>query len=252
MKNSLIFLVILIIGCSEKNEVQYDVSSDLENGLVAYYPMDSILSDKSQYKHNGIIYGAVLTSNRLNDSNTALLFDGIDDYVLIPDSIVLQPKNEISLCAWVYPISFNDESNQANDIIHKGFTDDGEGAYYLRYNDFDNDNEKFDPEKEYFGFTLNFENMKRVFISSTTRVLLNNWYFVVGTYDGDTMRLYINGNLESQIAYKGNRQTNTRNLTIGRNEDSNNPYFVNGKIDDIRIYERALTNCEIKSLYHAK
>ena len=56
----------------------------LDDGLVGYYPLDGNVSDLSAFTNNGSAYGATQTSDRNNNPNSALEFDGINDYLMIP------------------------------------------------------------------------------------------------------------------------------------------------------------------------
>ena len=75
------------------------------------------------------------------------------------------------------------------------------------------------------------------------------WHHFVGTYDGSTVRIYVDGVEGTQGAFLGSIIANTNNLTIGRIfEDT---YNIKALIDDVRIYERALSAIEIQALYNA-
>lgn len=81
-------------------------------------------------------------------------------------------------------------------------------------------------------------------------VLANGvWYQVAGTYDGATLKTYVNGALDRQLAVSGSMDSVTFPLTIGKTADSAANYF-NGLIDDARVYNRALSAAEIAALYN--
>src|SRR3990167_464828 len=83
--------------------------------------------------------------------------------------------------------------------------------------------------------------------SGNTILNANQWYHVVGTYDGNNTRFYLNGVEDATPASgSGNMTNNSANLEIGRRDDG---YYFPGKIDDVRIYNRALSGDEIKRLY---
>ena len=81
---------------------------------------------------------------------------------------------------------------------------------------------------------------------------LYEWYFVVGTYDGSVMKLYVNGTLTAWKSISGNLLYNTNDIYIGDLQFYNNGTLglLPGNIDEVRIYNRALTEEEIISLYH--
>jgi hypothetical protein len=78
-----------------------------------------------------------------------------------------------------------------------------------------------------------------------------NWVHVVWTKTASEFRLYINGNLSNSKNYSGNLPTSNDDLYFGYNPVSGYPYYVNGKLDDIGIWNRALTPQEISNLYNA-
>jgi hypothetical protein len=79
----------------------------------------------------------------------------------------------------------------------------------------------------------------------TSALALNTWTHLAGTYDGTTLRLYINGVQVSSQAQTGAIGTSTQALTIGG--DTIAGQFWSGLIDEVRIYNRALTQAEIQT-----
>jgi len=75
------------------------------------------------------------------------------------------------------------------------------------------------------------------------------WQHVCGTYDGRTISLYVNGALDVTKAYNGVITTNAHNVYIGENEGATGRYF-NGLIDDVVIFDHALSEDEITQLYN--
>jgi len=221
-------------------------------GLVAYYPFNGNVNDGSGNGNNGSVHGAVLTTDRHGNPNSAFDFDGVGNYLEVPHSPSLQPPTELSVCAWVRPASFYTGICQANDIVHKGVADHEAGCYVLRYTDNGISNDCFDINDldQHFDFWIVFDDYDRRVVRGTRRVMLNDWQFVVGTYDGSSMKLYVNGILDASFQTSGSLRINTRNLFIGKDDHTQYPYLVNGKIDDVRIYNRALTATEVQNLYN--
>ncbi len=83
---------------------------------------------------------------------------------------------------------------------------------------------------------------------STTQAQINEWYMVTGVYDNSNWKIYINGNLEADNTASFITQSNG-GLAIGRKGETDLGYF-NGKIDDISIFSKALTQTEIDLLYN--
>ena len=87
-------------------------------------------------------------------------------------------------------------------------------------------------------------------LSSIQQFNANTWYHVAGTYDGATMKLYINGQLENSTPKTGNIFVSDSNWCIGAFNYAGVAYF-NGLIDDVRVYNTALSAAEIQQLYQS-
>ncbi len=82
-----------------------------------------------------------------------------------------------------------------------------------------------------------------------TRISIDNsfnseWHHVVGTYDGSVLKQYVDGKLEGEASHEGSIDRNEWNVNIGKNP-ANNTQYLNGGIDEVRIYDRALTQEEV-------
>ena len=222
------------------------------NGLVAYYPFNGNANDATGNGHHASVHGAVLAPDRLGTLNRSYGFDGIDDYLEVPHAPALQPPSQISVCAWVRPAAFYHGLCQGNDIVHKGTADHEAGCYLLRYTDHSATNDCYEINDLEVHFTLGiaFADYDRWYVHGTRRVRLNEWQFVVGTYDGSTMKVYADGVLDATLQVSRPLPMNTRNLFIGKDDHPDWPYLVNGRIDEVRIYNRALTASEIWTLYN--
>ena len=82
-------------------------------------------------------------------------------------------------------------------------------------------------------------------------VRLNHWYSIVYTYDGSHSKIYVNGILVSEVTKSTTFNANLNPLFLCRNEDPNYPYYFNGIVDEIRIYNRALKATEVQQLYNS-
>ena len=81
----------------------------------------------------------------------------------------------------------------------------------------------------------------------TPAVSIMEWHHYAGTYDGGTVRLYMDGRPVASTAYSGSIKVDARRLCIGWDEGQSGRYF-NGSIDEVRIYDRALGSREVKEL----
>ena len=85
---------------------------------------------------------------------------------------------------------------------------------------------------------------------STVTIPSTSWTHVVGTYDGETVKLYVNGALNSSTSYTGSIQTNDNPVRIGHYQ-AGNAYF-DGKIDEVMILDTALTPQQIAAMYNTE
>lgn len=218
---------------------------------VASYPFNGNANDVSGNGNNGIVNGATLTADRFGNANSAYSFNGTSSYIDVANSPTLQLSNSYTLSAWVKPGAFYNGPCQANFILAKG-NQASEGHYNLQYGDFlDGSCGVFTPSNENFASTIRkaatdqsaYEN------PSTQPVALNKWYYVVCTYDGATIKLFVNGKLRASNATAGSFGVlNTENLFIGKSNDASG-YFVNGVIDDVKIYNSVLTSAQVFDTY---
>jgi len=148
-------------------------------------------------------------------------FDGASDYVTLPFNT---EYTNISIDVW----ATRDQLNAYNSIMGKYGSSAG---YELIFNNSG-------------GVRFHTSNQS---IDSTTSLSADVWYHIVGTYDGSTARIYINGSLDASGSTS--RNTNTVNWRIGRSAWGGN--YHNGKISNIRLYNKALTASEVLQNYDA-
>ncbi len=198
--------------------------------LVAYYTFNGNANDESGNANHGTLYGATLTTDRLGNSNSAYTFDGTDDYIEAQDSATLDLTTDMTLAAWIYPTE-----TKTQVIIRKSSSITPPPPYGLALSETGDTIFNLSP-------TGQFTQLRK------TGYELNKWSFIVGTYDGTTMKLYVNGNLEETLSTSGSLNQNDGPLLIGTRLHLPADTFK-GKLDDIRIYNRALSESEIEALY---
>jgi hypothetical protein len=80
----------------------------------------------------------------------------------------------------------------------------------------------------------------------------SNWYYVVGTYDGTNLNIYINGEFKNSVSTSGHSDwSNSDAVTIGAREMSSSRLYLDGIVDNVQIYNTALTSTQITALYNA-
>ena len=197
-------------------------------GLVAAYNFNegngTTVNDASGNGNNGAINGATWTT--YGKYGNALSFNGSNSRVTVPDSASLHLTTGMTLEAWVYPTTV---SSAWRDVIEKG-----NDNYYLT-------------ATALFGAGVpaTCGTWAKPPVYGISILLVNVWSHLASTYDGATLRLYVNG---AQVASKpvtGSIGITTDALTFG--SDPFYGQYLSGRIDDIRIYNRALSQAEIQA-----
>ena len=207
--------------------------------LVAYYPFNGNANDASGNGNDGTVFDALLTTDRFGNSDSAYEFDGTDDHLSVPQSSELAILEDLTVSFWFYKqgnqngsvitYSCNGETESCNHLYEFLINSDGEAHYGHEY---DNGSD------QWRDIDLNLQN--------------DTWSFVTLTKDYTNMRYLVHIDGIQQDEYYYTMQAtggDSSNLKIGIGEDDIS-YPFNGKIDDVRIYNRVLSNSEINSLYH--
>jgi hypothetical protein len=223
---------------------------DLADGLVAYYNFNNGNLHDSSGNGNDIIFNnAVKTSDRFGKPNNAYLFNGTSSYMRVSNSVSLNPRGAITLMAIVEINDFYNGICHANQIFQKGTIDQDQGVYSLRVA-FNSDNcyATLDTSQEIaFGFYGDYGHSASA-SDRTNYVKTNSWMTLVYTFDGQQSRFYVDGQLKITVNGTAIFNPNSSDLFIGRAESSQYPYWWNGAIDEIRIYNKALCEGAVKQL----
>jgi|SRR5580658_1415599 hypothetical protein len=222
---------------------QQDTVYCLKCGLVAYYNFNNgNLNDSSGLGNNITFNNATPTADRFGNPNNAYLFNGTSNYMSVPNSPSLNP-NSITLFAIFKPNGFYSIQCHGNNILQKGAYDNEDGAYLLRFNDtLDNCVNPVDTAHEYvggyYGDNSNYGAASGAFYP--TPIHTGTWYTIAYTYDGTTARFYVNGKFVESLVRSDAFTPNTDDLFIGYDPNTGGEYWLNGVIDEIRIYNQAL------------
>jgi hypothetical protein len=240
MKSILLIQLFLVQFCTAQ--------VNLDKGLQAYYPFNGNASDESGNNNNPIFNNATITADRFGNPNSAYHFNGVFQYMRIPNKPSLNFRNEISLSLWVRPTGFNYDICHASQLISKGGGNYNPGNYALRFDDAlytlgtGCDGAVCDTLHQNFrGTGTVLKPYGGDFIKK------NQWYNVLYTNDGRTARLYVDCQLKYEVVFP-ETFTNDEDLFFGKSDDDIFPFWLNGDLDDIRIYNRALNDKEIFSL----
>jgi hypothetical protein len=191
---------------------------------VAYWKFDGDATDETG-TNNGALGGNPQFVPSVNGQ--ALEFDGAGDAVIVPDSVSLSPTGTgLTLTAWVY---CNGPTDTDDRIIHKN------SAWSLQMGP---------PCDVLMGmYHGGFSET-----ASPVSCNLNEWCFITGVYNGANMSTYKDGVFITSAAKTGNMADSAVDLYIGVDEDGSSGAF-SGSIDDVMVYDRALSEAEIQAVY---
>ncbi len=183
--------------------------------------------------NNGAYHGgATLAQPSLlpQDANKAAAFDGSSGYVQIPAAVAFNFTNSFSLEAWIKPASLP-ASGSFRTILTKP------ESYSLQFNG---------PRLE---FTVIQNGTRRRLQAPSGAIVAGSAYHVVGTYDGTTQRLYVNGTLVASAALAGGATVTTNPIYVG-SWDGTTEYFA-GTIDEPAVYGTVLSAAQVLNHYNA-
>ena len=212
-----------IAGLYEKGAILPSYLS--KNGLVAWYPFNGNANDESGNKNHGTILGATLTKDRNGQANKAYYFK--DDTIKATIKNLIVNNKPFAIHAWF-------KSDQKLHVGKQTIVNYGSGNNLIKADL----NPKSYPQVYYGDYNSNS------FISIQDKNYLDStWYFFSIVYSRDSLKAYINGELKAN-AFNVKLNITDSIFRIG------NPFL--GAIDDISIYNRAMYDAEIKTLYAAK
>ena len=225
-------VLLLGVACAPPDGTTVTQSAALDSSLVAAYNCNessgSVLHDVTANHLDGTLSNQTWTTS--GKFGGALTF-GSSGYVTVPDSPALELTSGMTLEAWVYPTKVK-KSSYASVLMKER---PGELAYSLYAQSATNN-----PEFDYSSGTGSAVEHN---LAGGRQVAVNAWTHLAATYDGATMRLYINGSPIASRADAVAAAPSTGALRIGG--DSVWGEYFTGRIDEIRIYKRALSASEI-------
>lgn len=219
---------------------------DLAKGLMAYYPFNGNSNDESGNGNNATPNnGAHLAADMIGRPNKAAEFDGIDDYFLVPDNGKLNSKS-VTISFNVMVTDINRIHAMVNRVKFSNATAVtwGVGQSLASTNVFDF---SVNDPAESCG-QVHAYNPSRI-LSSPEQMIAGKWYSVICTYGDGKQVLYIDGvkRGEKETTFKELKQCVESNLVIG-GWWSGGISSITGKIDEVRIYNRVVSQCEIDKL----
>ena len=239
---SLALISVSLIGIMQTASAKHDTNA----GLVAHWKFDkgkgTTAKDSSGNGNTGTLTNgpAWLDRKECAIGKSCLDFDGVDDYVSVRRSSSIEPSSAITITMWV------NADVPRGALIDKAFTS--------HTNPFYSYNVQLEPKagdatKAELIWALTTNGVVTFMGEGSSEVLidLNSWQFVSVVYDGSQMKEYVNGVLKGSVPNSGTISYYDMPLLIGKY--NNVDFYTNAKIDDVSIYNRALSASEVHSIY---
>ena len=204
---------------------------------VACYPFSGNADDRSGHHHHGNVFGATLTSDRFNAPASAYEFNGADDFIQIGKMSDVTASNEFSVSVWIRPDQVKLQTilflmpDQMNDRLNAMAYYNHNGAATTIWD---------------FGDCYSGGRLMQPGITFSSS--WQHWVYTVHPANG--MKVYVNGILMYSQSASSALINRNRKLWIGGGEDASGAqFYFDGALDDLSLYETALTGQEVYQLF---
>jgi hypothetical protein len=194
------------------------------DGLVSYYSFEGGGFDDGK-GNQGRVVNASLTTGKVRDGYS---FDGVGDFIAVNDSSSLDITGNLTLSAWIYPIE-----NQVGYVVAK----------YQSYMIHLTGNPLVAQGGIWVGGNWNP-------LATTTSIPMNKWSHVVFTYNKSSARIYLNGTLSGSGTNSNSIDARNQILCIGAKNSTVRDRDFNGSIDEVGVWNRALSSSEVREIYN--
>lgn len=225
-------------GCTSSDNIVVTVSAapcsvSLNQGLVTRFDFNGNADDLSGNGNNGTVSGSALTNDRFSNANSAYSFNGTSNYISFSNKPNISQLNKFTISKWIY---LKDATSNQIFFLNSNGPNSADCGFITRT----------------FSGNLSFEVgngslTQKVTISNANYI--NKWTHLLCSYDSLTLKMYINGQLVKSLDYSLDIKNTTAGYNLGYYPGGYGQY-LNGYIDDLRIYDHALSSCEIDSLYN--
>lgn len=220
--------------------------ASVTDGLVASYTFNEGSTTDDVKGMQAIMSFTHQSKDRFGNTKHAVYLQGTNaSYIILGNSDVLKPTSgTVSLWVKIENPIFNGRGVMANPIIitKSNPTDDFYEGYSLFY----------DIGSKKLGAVTSLDEPNQAGCRTVDEIDLHTWYHISMTYDDESLKLYINGELAAAISKKFTTQfLDNDPVVIGSFLNSKNERYLNGYIDDVKIYNRVLSDKEILELYNA-
>ena len=211
------------------------------NGLIGWWPFSGNTNDLSGNGNNGTLNGPTITTDRFGQSNNAYSFDGLNDFISLPNILPVQIG---TISFW-----FQTNSNNAQILVYHANANGDDGFGSANANTIEDHTGLTSSPTNVLGACYVFDNSSGISHTSTETIAQNQWYHMAVTFNSTTAFCYINGVLIYTMNISSESGNNSPTVTyIGRPRLATR--FLSGKFDDLGVWNRVLTQQEITNLYN--
>ena len=198
--------------------------------LVGWWKFEGNADDSTVNNNDGTAQGSYAYVTGMVDVN-AIELSGSGGKVIVPNSASLNPTVGITVATWMNFATA--QPSYSARVVVKGLDEGNRESYCMQHSANSAD------------FAIRDVTTARYSVAAQSNLSSDEWIHVAGTYDNNSLKLYINGSLDNKntIGAKS-MMVDTNSLAIGNRPDADDRAYI-GKLDDVRIYNRALTAAEI-------
>ena len=247
---SVVFL--LVAGLAVAGVIGSFSTGDINKGLVGHWPLDSAhlnsttnrVDDISGHGNHGTNSGASLTTDRYGQSNGAMSFNGTSNYIsMVSDDSLNARTHDLTASFWIKaPLPIAGDGYTGIVWKHYGYGSPDGNSWWIRQN----------AAGSRIEVALSPNSGAQTLCTSIKDILDDAWHHVVAIFDRDVgIKIYIDGAFDNSVSGSSgfaNDQSGGNPLYIGKKIGGNYSY-INGKIQELRVYNRALSEPEIEKLY---
>jgi hypothetical protein len=232
-------ITVAVSGLQGTSLTNFQVIDIPLSGLVAFYPFDGNANDISSNKLHGTPNGPTLSTDRLGNTNRAFSFDGVNDFITMGNTPALGITNSMTILLWTNLSQFENGAGLISKINAVNVT----GTENVGY-------EVTTDNTPYFGYKvfIGYPGFGLTGLGFGSRAPIGGgWFCFAFTIENSKAIWYLNGSRWNSVTnHQPLTSVSATNFLVGKGRVGK---FFNGKIDDIVIYNRALTAAEITKLY---
>lgn len=232
--------LLLVLGACKKKSSDPNNQTSISNGLIAYYPFSGNVNDASGNSYNLTNSGATLTDDKSGNPSSAYKFSSISDKLTV-SSANLTPQN-FTISLW-FKVLTSWSYTTLNLFSISRDSDSQSGGFSIRLDQ----NNIYGTGKYKFYAILNTASI--IPAAAYPFSDINKWNHLVFIKNGSTVNLYLNNTIIGSGDFPESIDFTSTLLQIGNKRNLNSNNLGERVIDEVRVYNRALTSSEISYLY---